>query len=130
SVSPLGVVLPSGKPDELLGYDEGHWQVQDEAAQLVCLYAAIPDGAKVLDACAAPGGKSCFFAEKCEVLSLDVHATKLGKIRDEAKRMGVQLEARKADATKLPASLGEFDAVMVDAPCSGLGTLRRHPELR
>src|SRR5205823_12155132 len=109
---------------------EGLWQVQDEAAQLVGLYAAVPPKARVLDACAAPGGKSCHLAETCEVMSLDVHANKLEKIRREAARLGLELDVRKADAEKLTDALGEFDAVLLDAPCSGLGTLRRHPELR
>jgi 16S rRNA (cytosine967-C5)-methyltransferase len=130
TVSPLGVVLPPGRPEELFGYAEGLWQVQDEAAQLVGLYAAVPAAARVLDACAAPGGKSCHLAETCEVVSLDVHANKLDKIRIEAARLGLKIDVRKADAAKLPAALGEFDAVLLDAPCSGLGTLRRHPELR
>lgn len=130
TVSPVGIVLPSGQPEELYGFTEGLWQVQDEAAQLVGLYAAVPKGARVLDACAAPGGKSCHLAETCTVVSTDVHAHKLQKIRQEAERLGVKLEVHKADAAKLPESLGEFDAVLLDAPCSGLGTLRRHPELR
>jgi 16S rRNA (cytosine967-C5)-methyltransferase len=131
TVSPVGIVLPGGAPvEDLFGYAEGLWQVQDEAAQLVTLYAAVPPNAKVLDACAAPGGKACHLAERCDVLALDVHANKLDKIRGEAQRLGLTLEARKVDASKLPDSLGEFDAILLDAPCSGLGTLRRHPELR
>jgi 16S rRNA (cytosine967-C5)-methyltransferase len=131
TVSPVGIVLPGGAPPaELYGFAEGLWQVQDEAAQLVGLYAAVPDKAKVLDACAAPGGKTCHLAERCDVVSLDVHANKLDKIRREAERLGLKADVRKADASKLPESLGEFDAVLLDAPCSGLGTLRRHPELR
>ncbi|MBL8952838.1 MAG: 16S rRNA (cytosine(967)-C(5))-methyltransferase RsmB [Myxococcaceae bacterium] len=130
TVSPLGVVLPPGQPEELLGFSEGLWQVQDEAAQLVGLYAAVPKGARVLDACAAPGGKSCHLAAEHDVVALDVHANKLDKIRREAARLGLKVDVRQGDASKLPESLGEFDAVLLDAPCSGLGTLRRHPELR
>jgi len=130
TVSPLGLQLPPGRPEELFGYTEGLWQVQDEAAQLVGLYAAVPKGARVLDACAAPGGKSCHLAVDHDVVALDVHANKLDKIRREAERLGLKVDVRKGDASKLPQSLGEFDAVLLDAPCSGLGTLRRHPELR
>lgn len=132
SFSPVGIRLGSaGKVEDLLGYDEGLWQVQDEAAQLVGVYAQVPKGARVLDACAAPGGKACHLAEANEVLAIDVHANKLPKIESEAKRLGLStLRTRALDATALPDDLGEFDAVMVDAPCSGLGTLRRHPELR
>ncbi len=122
-----------GKVEELFGYSEGLWQVQDEAAQLVAQYAAVPKGAAVLDVCAAPGGKACQLAEQHPVLALDVHESRLRKILPEAKRLGVEgrLTTRKCDASKpLPEDLGEFDVVLVDAPCSGLGTLRRHPELR
>jgi 16S rRNA (cytosine967-C5)-methyltransferase len=132
--SPVGIVLPPvGKVEDLYGYDEGLWQVQDEAAQLVGVFAAVPDGSRVLDACAAPGGKACHLAERLEVLAADVHANKLRKIDAEARRLGVsaRLKTLAHDATEpFPENLGEFHAVLVDAPCSGLGTLRRHPELR
>jgi 16S rRNA (cytosine967-C5)-methyltransferase len=133
TTSPVGIVLGSpGRVEDLLGYDEGLWQVQDEAAQLVGVYAQVPPTAKVLDACAAPGGKACHLAETNEVLAVDVHENKLPKIESEARRLGLKerLSSRALDAAHLPDDLGEFDVVMVDAPCSGLGTLRRHPELR
>ncbi|MBE2248653.1 MAG: 16S rRNA (cytosine(967)-C(5))-methyltransferase RsmB [Myxococcus sp.] len=131
--SPVGIVLENpGRVEDLFGYDEGLWQVQDEAAQLVGVYAQVPATAKVLDACAAPGGKSCHLAETNEVLAIDVHQNKLPKIQSEARRLGLtdRLRTKAQDAAKLPEDFGEFDVVMVDAPCSGLGTLRRHPELR
>ncbi|MFT3714130.1 MAG: 16S rRNA (cytosine(967)-C(5))-methyltransferase RsmB [Archangium sp.] len=134
TISPLGVVLENpGRVEELYGYAEGLWQVQDEAAQLVGVFAQVPQGARVLDACAAPGGKACHLAQTHEVLAIDVHANKLPKIQSEAKRLGLtaRLKTQRVDASKpLPEELGEFDVVMVDAPCAGLGTLRRHPELR
>jgi len=133
-VSPLGIILPPlGRLEEVYGYSEGLWQVQDEAAQLVGVYGAVPETARVLDACAAPGGKACHLAQEHEVVALDLHANKLPKIQSEAKRLGLsgRLRAVAHDATQpLPEGLGEFHAVLVDAPCSGLGTLRRHPELR
>lgn len=132
--SPLGIALESpGRIEELYGYREGLWQVQDEAAQLVTLFAQVPPSARVLDVCAAPGGKACHLAQTNEVVALDVHANKLPKIESEAQRLGLRqrMTLTRADATQpMPQSLGEFDAVLVDAPCSGLGTLRRHPELR
>jgi 16S rRNA (cytosine967-C5)-methyltransferase len=132
--SPVGVALPRpGRVEELLGYAQGWFQVQDEAAQLVGLYAGAPEGAKVLDVCAAPGGKACHLAERHEVFATDLHAHKLSKIEAEARRLGVaeRIKARVHDAqTPFPEAWGEFDLVLVDAPCSGLGTLRRHPELR
>ncbi len=122
-----------GRVEDVYGYAEGLWQVQDEAAQLVGLYAAIPDEARVLDCCAAPGGKACHLAQRNTVVAIDLHANKLHKITDEAKRLGLleRLKTRALDASKpLPEGLGDFHAVLIDAPCSGLGTLRRHPELR
>lgn len=134
SLSPVGIVLPSvGRLEDVYGYAEGLWQVQDEAAQLVGIYGAIPASARVLDTCAAPGGKACHEAETHEVLATDLHAHKLRKIEAEATRLGLgaRLRTLAHDATQpFPESLGEFHAVVVDAPCSGLGTLRRHPELR
>ncbi len=133
-VSPVGITLPPvGRLEDVYGYAEGLWQVQDEAAQLVGVYSAIPETARVLDACAAPGGKACHLAQAHEVVAADLHANKLPKIESEAKRLGLteRLRAVAHDATQpLPEELGEFHAVLVDAPCSGMGTLRRHPELR
>lgn len=133
-VSPVGIVLPPlGRLEDVFGYAEGLWQVQDEAAQLVGVYGDFPETARVLDACAAPGGKACHQAEKHEVVATDLHANKLRKIESEAKRLGLsaRLKAEAHDASQpFPEKWGEFHAVLVDAPCSGLGTLRRHPELR
>jgi 16S rRNA (cytosine967-C5)-methyltransferase len=132
--SPEGVALSAqGRVESLLGYREGLWQVQDEAAQLVVQYAEVEAGARVLDVCAAPGGKTCQLAERGPVVALDLHARKLEGLRAEATRLGLlsRITLRAHDATHpLPADLGPFDAVLLDAPCSGLGTLRRNPELR
>jgi 16S rRNA (cytosine967-C5)-methyltransferase len=134
TLSPVGIVLPPvGRVEDIYGYAEGLWQVQDEAAQLVNVYGAIPETARVLDACAAPGGKSCHLAQEHEVVAVDLHANKLRKIESEAKRLGLEgrLKAYAHDAAEpFPEAWGEFHAILVDAPCSGLGTLRRHPELR
>ena len=134
TMSSEGIIFSGvGRVEDVYGYAEGLWQVQDEAAQLVGLYAAIPDEARVLDACAAPGGKACHLAQRNTVVAIDLHANKLHKITDEAKRLGLldRLKTRAVDASKpLPEGLGDFHAVLIDAPCSGLGTLRRHPELR
>jgi len=133
-LSPVGIILESaGRVEDLYGYAEGLWQVQDEAAQLVTVFAQVPQGARVLDTCAAPGGKSCHLAQSSEVVASDLHANKLPKIAAEASRLGLskRITLSTADASMpLPEALGDFDVVFVDAPCSGLGTLRRHPELR
>lgn len=130
--SPLGLRIASpGRVDALFGFSEGLWQVQDEAAQLVGELVQVKKGMKVLDVCAAPGGKTCHLAQTAEVTAFDLHANKLPKIEAEARRLGLseRVQTRKVDASQ-PLPAGQYDAVVVDAPCSGLGTLRRHPELR
>jgi len=150
--SPDALVLAPGAPPalDIEGHDRGLFQAQDEAAQLVSLFAAPPRGASVLDACAAPGGKACHLAElgAAEVLAVDLHARKAKQIEETAHRLGLDnLRALAADATlPLPGGAGfardgrrpqagayggpSFDVVLLDAPCSGLGTLRRHPEAK
>lgn len=132
--APQAIALRSpGRLADLYGYREGLWQVQDEAAQLVITYAALTPASRILDVCAAPGGKACYLAEKSEVIAIDLHANKLHKIETEAKRLSLEdrIKIHHLDATKpIPPNLGKFDAVLLDAPCSGTGTLNRHPELR
>jgi len=132
--SPAGLVLASpGRVASVVGHSEGLWQVQDEAAQLVVHYAELPPGARALDVCAAPGGKACQLAERGPVVAMDLHPRKLETVGREAERLGLAGEVRLlAHDARLPfpQDLGRFDAVLLDAPCSGLGTLRRNPELR
>jgi 16S rRNA (cytosine967-C5)-methyltransferase len=117
------------------------FQVQDEAAQLVSLFAAghlRGRDALVLDACAAPGGKTFHLAEMLgpggEVVAVEIHPRKADELRREARRRGLDARVRVlcADSARpLPGiARASFDAVLVDAPCTGLGTLRRHPELK
>ncbi len=136
--SPDALILAAGAPPalDIEGYEQGLFQAQDEAAQLVSLFAAPDRSARVLDTCAAPGGKACHLAELADrgsVLAVDLHARKANAIAEAARRLGLEnLEARAADAL-LPipdAPLEGFDLVLLDAPCSGLGTLRRHPEVK
>src|SRR5712664_3268103 len=116
--SPDALVLASGAPPalDIEGHAQGLFQAQDEAAQLVSLFAAPDRSARILDACAAPGGKACHLAE----------------IADQGSVLAVDLDARAADVTvPIPdVPLDSFDLVLLDAPCSGLGTLRRHPEVK
>jgi 16S rRNA (cytosine967-C5)-methyltransferase len=115
------------------------FQNQDEAAQLVTLFAAGDlrgRRARVLDACAAPGGKAFHLAELLgpgsEVVAVELHPRKADELAREAARRGLPVRVVCADAAKPIPGLeaGSFDAVLVDAPCAGLGTLRRHPELK
>ncbi len=130
--SPLAVnVLGAGPVGKLPGLREGLFQVQDEAAQLVSLYAS-PGRTPLLDICAAPGGKASHLAElgARPVVALDLSPRKLGRVAAEARRLGLPLVPVAADARALPVRREAWPFVLVDAPCSGLGTLRRHPELR
>ncbi|HEY3451208.1 MAG TPA: 16S rRNA (cytosine(967)-C(5))-methyltransferase RsmB [Myxococcales bacterium] len=136
--SPLGLWLENPGPLAALEpFQKGLFQVQDEAAQLVSLAAQARPGMRILDACAAPGAKACHLAEQLqgegEIFAVDVHERKLRKLEEEAARLGVGgiLRMRAADASRpMPLPERSFDLVLLDAPCSGLGTLRRHPELR
>jgi 16S rRNA (cytosine967-C5)-methyltransferase len=141
SRSPVGVVLAAGSVADLARAAGGlPFQVQDEAAQLVSLFAAGHLGgekARVLDACAAPGGKAFHLAELLgpgsEVVAVELHPRKADELAKEAARRGLSaVRVVCADAAKPIPGLaeGSFDAVLIDAPCAGLGTLRRHPELK
>src|SRR4051812_2505866 len=134
--SPDALVLGAGAPPalDIEGHEQGYFQAQDEAAQLVSLYCAPDKTARVLDACAAPGGKACHLAElAASVLAVDLHARKVKTIAEAAKRMGLSnVETLAADVgLPIPGAPDQgFDLVLLDAPCSGLGTLRRHPEVK
>jgi 16S rRNA (cytosine967-C5)-methyltransferase len=138
--SPDGVVLARGSVADLArAAPRVPFQVQDEGAQLVSLLAAgeLRGGrARVLDACAAPGGKAFHLAEMlgpgAEVVAVELHPRKADALAREAARRGLAIRVVQGDAAKPLPGLDEesFDAVLVDAPCAGLGTLRRHPELK
>lgn len=120
---------------EIQAYREGWFYVQDEAAQLVS-YAVDPQpGEAILDACAAPGGKTSHMAElmqnRGEILALDVSEERLIPLRENAERLGISIiTPQRADVSKPLINMihARFDRILVDAPCSGLGVLRRHPE--
>lgn len=116
----------------LAGYDEGAWWVQDVAASLAArlLVASLggPTGKTVIDLCAAPGGKALQLAASgAHTIALDVSAQRLTVLRENASRTGLAMEIACADArTWRPQA--PADAVLLDAPCSALGVVRRHPE--
>ena len=136
--SPQGVLLPAGGAVESLpGFNEGWFQVQGEASQLVTYLLSPLAGERILDACAAPGGKSTHIAElmhdEGEIISVDASARGIEKIRQNVNRLGLQsICALHADITEENPQLGgsPFDRILVDAPCTGLGTLRAHPEIK
>lgn len=118
------------------GFSEGLFQVQDVSGMLVSHILAPEPGETVVDACAAPGGKTThiaqLMADRGTVLAFDIHAGKLDSVAEAARRLGlssIRTEAR--DARHLGETLGPVaDRVLVDAPCTGLGVLRRRPDLR
>lgn len=113
---------------ELAGYAEGQWWVQDAAAALPARLLAPNAGARVLDVCAAPGGKTLQLAAMgCAVTALDASEARLGRLRENLARTGLiaELVCADAGAWRPPAP---YEAVLLDAPCSATGTLRRHPE--
>jgi len=134
--SPVGWVLSSAaRLDGLRGFAEGRFTPQGEASQLVSLLAAPQPSTRVLDACAAPGGKTTHLAEIMKnqgaIVALDIHSGGVAAIQGSAQRLGLSIvQAETADASSWVAPSGSFDTVLVDAPCSGLGTLRQHPEIR
>lgn len=109
--------------------DDGY--VQDASSQWVAAAVEPRAGERVLDACAAPGGKATALAAAgAVVVAADVNPTRVGLIEQNADRLGLDIETVVADATDPPFEPGSFDAVLVDAPCSGLGALRRRPDAR
>ena len=118
-----------GRVSGLPGFDEGAWWVQDAAAALPARLLGDVAGKRVLDLCAAPGGKTLQLAAAgAEVTALDMSRPRLGRLRENLDRTG--LEARIVAADALGWTPAEpFDAVLVDAPCSATGTIRRHPDL-
>ena len=127
----------AGDPRQLPAFREGRCYVQDPAAQLVPLIAPCLPGQAVLDVCAAPGGKSFGAAmavgEGGSVLSCDSNARKLRHIREGALRLGLDtiIRTQEADGRAFHPDWAErFDVVLVDAPCSGLGIIRKKPEIR
>ncbi len=118
-----------GPVTELAGFAEGAWWVQDAAAALPARLLGAVAGRRVIDLCAAPGGKTMQLAAAgATVTAVDRSAARLDRVRDNLNRLGLSAELIAADATgwrpDLPA-----DAVLLDAPCSATGTIRRHPDV-
>ena len=120
--------IASGPVPQLAGYDEGEWWVQDAAAALPAQLLRRHAGKSVADLCAAPGGKTAQLAlAGAEVTAVDRSAPRLERVRQNLSRLKLDAEIVKADAAALAG--GPFDAVLVDAPCSSTGTIRRHPDI-
>lgn len=134
---PEGEALPGGslrlpqgaQVSALTGFNSGQWWVQDAAAALPAQLLAVQPGERVLDLCAAPGGKTMQLAATgATVTALDMSEPRLRRVRENLARTGMQAEIIAADAL-IWQSETLFDAILLDAPCSATGTIRRHPDL-
>lgn len=135
-VVPEGEVLPTGslrlvdrgQVSALPGYATGDWWVQDAAAALAVRLLAPQPGERVLDLCAAPGGKTLQLAAAGAVVTgLDISGPRMARVAENLARVGLRADLVVADALHWQG--GPFDAVLLDAPCSATGTIRRHPDL-
>jgi 16S rRNA (cytosine967-C5)-methyltransferase len=132
-----GVALPTGavrlvsrgRIEALEGYADGAWWVQDAAAALPARVLGNVAGLRVADLCAAPGGKTAQLAQaRARVVAVDQSAKRLERLRENLSRLGLRAETVAADATTWRPDT-PFDAVLLDAPCTATGTIRRHPDI-
>ena len=130
-----GEVLPSGtvrlrdagQVSGLAGYEDGEWWVQDAAAAMPVQLLDIQQGEDVLDLCAAPGGKTLQAATpRARVTAVDISKKRMARVRENLERCKLHAQTKSGDALKLE---GSYDAIILDAPCSATGTMRRHPDL-
>ncbi len=130
-----GVVLPTGsvrlaqagQVSALPGFSDGAWWVQDAAAALPARLLDARPGEAVLDMCAAPGGKTLQMAAAgADVTALDISDSRLERVRENLARTGLKARVVARDALE---HQGRYDAILLDAPCSATGTIRRHPDL-
>ncbi len=135
--TPEGIIVEKRASQTLPGDQDGWYQVQDEASMLIGHLLDPQPGEKILDACAAPGGKTTHIAaltnNQARIMALEKYPQRVELINQGAARIGCQgIEARCWDLTEPPEFLEpeSFDRILVDAPCSGLGVLRRNPESR
>jgi 16S rRNA (cytosine967-C5)-methyltransferase len=129
-VLPTGTVrmVAHGPVFSLPGYDEGAWWVQDAAAALPARLLGEVRGRRVADLCAAPGGKTAQLAwAGAEVTAVDRSEPRLARLRENLRRLALEATTIVADAVEWEG--GPFDAVLLDAPCSSTGTIRRHPDI-
>ena len=136
-LSPEAVLIEKAVDVSLLpGFDKGWVSVQDVSAQLVAGLLAARPGERVLDACAAPGGKACHILEQqpalAELTAMDISQQRLQRVRENSERLGLAMTTVTADASKLQESIRvkKFDAILADVPCSATGVIRRNPDVK
>lgn len=136
-LSPVGLVKSHGHFAGTDYFREGLITIQDETSQLVAPTLDIQGNEIILDACAAPGGKTCHmgsYLTSGKILALDLYEHKLALIEENATRLGLadKIETKRLDASRVHEEFGPatFDKILVDAPCSGIGLIRRKPDIR
>ncbi|WP_018694384.1 16S rRNA (cytosine(967)-C(5))-methyltransferase RsmB [Algicola sagamiensis] len=117
------------------GFEEGHFSVQDAAAQWAATFMDPKDNERILDACAAPGGKTCHLLESAknlDVVALDQDPKRLERVQNNLERLSLGAELIAADVTELATWWDgqQFDRILLDAPCSATGVIRRHPDIK
>jgi len=136
SASSEGILLEKPCDVYLLpGFTEGHVSVQDGAAQLVAKTLEIKPNCRILDACAAPGGKTCHILEyepENDVIALDIAPNRLLQIQQNTDRLNLNATLIASDAADIKNWWDgqQFDRILIDAPCSGSGVIRRHPDIK
>lgn len=135
--APYGIQLATPVAVEKLpGFRDGAVSVQDEAAQLCTSLLDLAPGQRVLDACAAPGGKTCAILETCpdldEVVAIDQSAARLPRVQENLDRLCLQATLLEADAADVDRWWDQtpFDRILLDVPCSASGVIRRHPDIK
>lgn len=136
-LSPVGLVKAQGHFAATDYFKQGLITIQDETSQLVAPTLQIQGDERILDACAAPGGKTCHmgsYLTSGKILALDLYEHKLALIEENAQRLGLadKIETKRLDASRVHEEFGPdtFDKILVDAPCSGMGLIRRKPDIR
>ncbi|WP_315067350.1 16S rRNA (cytosine(967)-C(5))-methyltransferase RsmB [uncultured Clostridium sp.] len=136
-ICPEAISIKGGKSVESNPlFKEGKITVQDESAMVVAPLLELEEGMKVVDLCSAPGGKTTHIAEMLQntgkVLAFDIHEAKLGLIKENCDRLGItNVEVNTNDATKLnPELIESSDRILIDVPCSGIGIIRKKPEIK
>jgi 16S rRNA (cytosine967-C5)-methyltransferase len=119
-----------GSVYDLPGYADGAWWVQDAGATLPALLLGDIEGKTIIDMCAAPGGKTAQLASAgADVIAVDRSGTRLKRLAENIKRLGLKVDIIEADGKNWQLRSGPVDAILLDAPCSTTGTLRRHPDI-
>jgi 16S rRNA (cytosine967-C5)-methyltransferase len=128
---PPTVIVEASSVRDLPGYADGAFVVQDAAQSRLLAFAGFPDGARLWDACAAPGGKAALLASAgLHVIASDRDRRRVAALRRSLARVAPGTPALVADARRPPLRAGSMEAVLVDAPCSATGTMARHPDAR